>query len=245
MNAMPSLRINARTNEVNGTAIRILKLYEDDAAPHADAYLKGLITNLTALSAQMSEAINMGRAQSDLDEADLERDAAIRSLFAGVEAFAMMVKTRALSEPALRLKAILDRYGLKMLRENYTTETSLVNALLSDLSAEQPAEDVAALPGVPAIVEYIRTAEEVFLAKQTAYEKAAAGHKNIPNPTSLKPQMLGLINDDIILHLRARKKSEPATFAALADAVAKAVADTNTAIKQRASKGKEDGKAEN
>lgn len=232
---MENLRSTARTNEVNGTAIRILKLYAEDTAAKGDTYLKSIITSLSALSAQMTEAIKMGRAASDLDEADIARDAAVRSLFTAVEGYSVM-KSATLREPAQRLLLILERYGTKMTRENYTSESSLIEALLTDLAATQPVADMAELAGIADAAADIRTAEDAFRDKQTAYEKATAVEKNTVSPTKLKPQLITLINDDLVLHLRAKKKSDAEAYGALADAVSQAIADTNSAIKQRTGK---------
>lgn len=240
---MMKLLTNARLTEVSDTAGRFLTLHATVPAA-TNPYLLTLVAELQARYAQITEAIRRDKAHSDLEEADELRGTKVSNFFKVVDGAAAN-EIPALREAGLRLQAVLGRYGLHIIHENYTAESGFIEAMLLDLSADDLKASVLAIQGAKEGIAAIRAAQDNFNAKRVAYEKAAATDRQTETASTLKAPLLQLINEKYLPQLAALRNSDPADYAAYADAAEKITEDTNAAIKLRATlakKKKDEGK---
>ena len=230
---MKKLSSVARTTEVDDTSDRLLQLYAAETALQSEPFLKPLFAEMQVLSDKITEAIRKDKVFSDLEDADTVRDGALSKIFKIVDGYRAMPMP-AMSEPAERLLPIIAKFR-GTARQNYTAESSLIEALLSDLSATQPSADIAALSGLGEAVTLLRDAQTDFNTKRITYEKAMGGQSPAESATAFKKPLLDAINGKLLPYLEAMKMADAAKYASLADAVESAIESTNTAVKARAS----------
>lgn len=129
---------------------------------------------------------------------------------------------------------VLDKFGLKIIRENYAEESSHIEAMLSDLLALQP--DISALSGVSESIAAVRKAQTDFNTQRVEYEKKQGIEKQTETASTLKKQLLELINNRLLPYLDTMKMVDATKFANLANATEEAIKTTNTAVSLRSKK---------
>lgn len=229
---MKKLVTSVRITELDDTSDRLLKLYDGETALKNEPFLKPLFAEMRTLWEKITDAIHRDRISSDLKKADDVRDNAVISLFKAIDGYAH-ISVDALRQPAERLNKILAKFGTRITRENYSTESSLIEALLSDLHSDEAITDVGALAGIEETIADVRSAQDDFTAKRVAYEKTVAAQQHRESASVLKKPLLELINKKLLPYLDTMKMADPTKYTVLADASAQAVADTNSAIAQR------------
>ncbi|WP_296024939.1 DUF6261 family protein [uncultured Treponema sp.] len=196
---MNKLTARARITEVDGFSDSIIRIFGADSKAQEDAFLKSQIAQLTVLSDAITEAILKDKAVSNLDEADSERDEAIKNLGAllsGYAVFPLEEKKAA----ALSLKAVYDKYTKSgILSASYVSESSMIESLLKDLSSAEAMASIEKLDGIAEMVAAIRSAQDDFTAANDAFVKAE-GSKGA-SASSYKKPILSVINDKIVPYL--------------------------------------------
>ncbi len=227
---MNKLSKSARTTEVDDTSDRLLQLYSTEAALKDDTFLKPLFAELQTLSDKITEAIKKDKILSELDDADAVRDEAVKKLFKIVDGYAAMPMEN-FHQPGAKLKAILDKFGLGIIRQNYASESSYIESMLQDLSAVSA--EIAALPGVAESIAAVRTAQTDFTAKRVNYEKTLSSEKQGESASAVKKPLLELINNKLLPYLDTMKMVDAAKFTNFTDATAQIIANTNSVVSQR------------
>ena len=196
---MNKLTARARITEVDGFSDSIIRIFGADSKAQEDAFLKSQIAQLTVLSDAITEAILKDKAVSNLDEADSERDEAIKNLGAllsGYAVFPLEEKKAA----ALSLKAVYDKYTKSgILSASYVSESSMIESLLKDLSSAEAMASIEKLDGVAEMVSAIRAAQDDFTAANDAFVKAEGSRG--ASASSYKKPILSVINDKIVPYL--------------------------------------------
>lgn len=231
---MKKFNTGARLTELDELSDLLIQLYGNETALNTEAYLKPLFAEMTDVSNKITEAIRKDKAYSDLEDADIARDAAARKLFKITEGYAA-VPISAVSEPAVRIQMILQKFtGLT--RQAYNEETSLIESLLSDLSAPEAAADTAQLQGLPESISALRQAQSDFMAKRVQYSTATSEQKYGETASAFKKPLLKLINDRLVPYLTLMKEQDADKYGHFADAVQNAVDAANTKIISRSRK---------
>ncbi len=171
---MKRLNAQARITEVNDICHRIVVLYKQKT--WNDAFLKQMMDGIEQRTTMLTEIINQDVALSKLDEADQKRDASVKALNKILEGYRVM-PLPTLQAHAEQLAAVFGKYGTRIADENYTTESSLIEALLSDLSAPALQTAIGALTGVSEIIARLRSEQNEFTQLRVEYEKAVAQQK--------------------------------------------------------------------
>lgn len=229
---MKKLNSKARTTEVDDTSDRLLQLYAKETALKNESFLKPLFAEMQNLSDRITEAIRRDRALSDLEDADAMRDKAVTAIFKIVDGYAH-IPVAAMSEPAERVQKILSNFGLAITRKNYATESSLIEAMLTDFRQTDIGADISELPGLEQAVTVLHDTQSDFTEKRVMYEKTKAAEKLGENAIMLKKPLVELINSKMVPYLEAMQLADPAKFSGIASGAAQVIADTNTAIEQR------------
>ena len=131
------------------------------------------------------------------------------------------------------LKKVFDNYTFSITRENYESESSLIESLLADLSATALQVHITALPGVSEAIAAVRAAQTAFTTKQVAYLEALAKDKTLQSASVLKLALLTTINTKLIRYLDVMKDVDAAKYADFSTAVAQAVDEQNTVVAMR------------
>lgn len=235
---MNKLKTAVRVTELDGFSDTLVRVFKDDAAAQKDAFLKGTMAELEALSAKITTAILQDKSLSALDEADSTRDDALRSLGAGLAGYAAL-PIAAKKEAALPLKAVYDKYAKAgITRANYTSESSMIESMLEDFAAPALATNIAALEGVSEAIAAIRAAQDVFTKANDEYVTAKS--EKGASASSFKKPILSIINEKIVPYLDAMTIAQNAECAAFARATEEEIKRINSVIMARGKKGGEE-----
>ncbi|ATA91563.1 hypothetical protein CGC56_04895 [Capnocytophaga canimorsus] len=232
---MKPLNYQSRITEVGDVANRLAVLYKGTATLQDDAFLKNLLSEIQTQGDAITEAIKKDKAVSKLEDADAERDQAIRVLDKMLKAYEVfpVENTKAHGQ---KIVAIFKKYGVKITEENYSSESNLIDSLLKDLSASEVQASVTALSGVSEAIAQIRTTQEEFARLRLQYEEAFTENLSKVSASSLRKPLLGLINKKLIPYLVAMTLVDGAKYTAFADKVAKIIDDMNEVVKARGKK---------
>lgn len=228
---MIKLNTKVRIAELDDTARRISEFYGTHPELKNEPFLSPLFASMKTLLGQISEAIRRDKALSNLADADAVRDEAISDVYKIVEGYAVMRINR-LSGPAQKLSSLLRNFRGAP-KQNYTAESSLIEAMLKDL--ERFSAEIDDLIGLPEAIDFLRQTQNDFAEKRQVLEKDQAQHKQLATASALKDPLLSLLNDQLVPYLSSVKMSDPAKYGTLADQVQTAIDATNTTLKTRRS----------
>lgn len=234
---MKKLDVRSRITEIDDVTERILVLFERETQLQEEVFLKPTFAQMKTIAKQITEAIKRDVASSKLEEADLRRDNWVRSLNTALLGYRAL-PVQSLKENAETLYTIFSKYGVKITKENYAVESSLIESLLQDLSADELKEPIKALVGIGEIISQLRTEQTAFTTLRAEHEKSVSQQKNAPTATELKKTLLELINAKLVPYLIAMKIANSAQYEPFANAVEQIITDTNEVVKRRNKKSK-------
>ena len=140
-----------------------------------------------------------------------------------------------------KLFSVFSKYGLKVIKENYASKSSLIESLLKDLSNTELQTISSELLGVTESIEKLREEQTAFTNVRMEYEKAMAIRDTTINASSLKKLLLEIINTKLITYLTTMKMVDSGQYEHFYGLVSQVIDSTNLTI-QRRNKGKGDKK---
>ncbi|MDX8338860.1 DUF6261 family protein [Draconibacterium sp. IB214405] len=221
----------SRVTEVDAVSMRLIGAYNSTTLS-SDPHLSTMFTELTGLSAALTAAINRSKAESTLEEYDEARDQPFRSLSYLLMGY-LHHPDAAIQEAAETVYDIFEKYGLSVVSESYATESSLIASLLDDLSKPKLQDAIAVLPGCADTVAALQTAEATFEAARIAYEQEKAEESTQVNASKIKEKVVALINEKIVIYMRAMELVDEPNYGALARTIATIIAENNEVVKKR------------
>lgn len=231
---MRNLRSQIRNAEVDGLSDTLTRLFKADLKAQTDAFLKATMAELETLSEKITTAILQDKTLSTLESADSARDEAIKTLGTVLAAYAVF-PIASKKELVAPLKAIWDKYAKAgITTANYTSESSLVESMLEDFTADSLAENIANLEGVAEAITAIRAAQDEFTKANDEYVKASA-NKGASASSYNKP-IVSLINDKLVPYLNAMVIAGNENCAEFAKAVEAEIERANAVVAKRGCK---------
>ncbi len=195
------VKSQSRTTDVDSVAKQIIGLYEASTVT-TDAHLAPMMEELRAHSESIAGAINKATTENDLEERDDRRDDAIRNFYYLVRGF-LHHPSPEVSEAAQIVLNIFDGFGLDIVREGYSVESSLIDSLGAQLSEEAVLPSIALLPGVSQLVETIVFTQKEFADAYLAFNAQKTKAETIVSASTVKKSILAVINGKIVVYLRA------------------------------------------
>jgi hypothetical protein len=224
----------SRVTEVDAASRRMLGAYKTTNLI-TDPHLSRMFTDLEGRSPALTAAINQSKADGQLEKFDENRDQPLRSLSYLVEGY-LHYPDPALVEAAETVDHVFGKYGLRVTDESYATESSLIASLLDDLSKPKLQDAIALLPGCADIITSLQTAQQAFETARIAYEQEKAEESTRMNATALKAKVLEIINDKIVVYLRAMEVVDEANYGAFARTISTIIDANNETVKKRGKK---------
>jgi hypothetical protein len=224
----------SRTTEVDAASIRIIGAYKKHDLS-SDAHLTGIFTALETESARLTAAVKRAKTESVLEEKDEVRDnkmRAIHYLLMGL----LHHPDATIKTSAEKVEDVFDNYGLSILSESYASESSLIVSLLGDLAKQNLQASIAALSGCAELIAELQTAQTDFEQTRIAFDEEKAKEGTLENATAIKKEVLLIINDKLVVYLRAMIQVDEATYGDFARTVAQIIADNNEMVKKRRKK---------
>lgn len=228
---IPFFMMRSRVTEVDAGSERMIGAFQISGLD-TDPHLSLMFSTLGPLSVKLSTAINHIKPDSTLEEADEDRDTKGRSLFYLVNGLCYHPSKR-IKEAALKVMAVLNQFGLSMFSENYAVETSLISSLLIELAKTEMQEAIAVLPGCADMITQLQASQDYFKQTRIAWEQEKAEDGTHKNASEIKAEVLELINDKIVVYMRAMEVVIPETHGAFARTLAEIIEDNNEVVKKR------------
>jgi len=228
------LKINSRVAEVNDASNRISGAYAKTSLS-SDSHLSAIMTNLGTESAFLTTAIKRMKAESDLEAKDEIRDEALRALYYLLQGY-IHHPVATIKTAAVELDKVFANYGLSITGDNYATESTLINSLLEDLAKEKYQSSVDALSGCSELITALKTTQDDFEEARIAFETEQAEENTLENATALKKKVLNIINDQLVVYLRAMVQVDGETYGSFGNTIAQIIADNNEVVKKRGKK---------
>ncbi len=238
---MNKLNTSVKVTELGDTALRLVKAFKAVVAVQNDAFLTKTFAEIEKQATAMTSAVKSDQALSKLEEADAQRDQAIRVLDKLLKGYEN-IPLENLKTHAKKLAEIFKKYGVKITGENYASQSTLINSLLGDFSATELKPSIEALAGVKEALAEIQTKQDAFAALRSDYEKAQVSQKEKSSATSLRKPLLELINKKVVPYLVAMSIAQPELFKNLTAEASEIITSTNEAIKARSKKEKKEKK---
>ena len=201
---MKKINSSLRVTELDTLSDVLVRLYKDsssgESAISKDANLSGIMSEVEKLSAEITTAIKKDKVSASLDEADIARDEIIRNLGDALTGYAA-IPVAAKKAAAQKLLSTFGKYGKQITSKNYAEESSLIESLLEDFAADSLKTDVAALAGVGALLDSLRSAQDSFNKANDEYTAANVGKGE--SATSVKKTLLTALNYKLVPYLTA------------------------------------------
>lgn len=228
---IPKLSHQTRITEVHSTSVKLGLSYKKQTL-ESDTYLAGLFSYLTDKSDALGTAINRSKAQSNLDDKDVVRDERVQALKYLLLGAIYNPKAET-SASATKLYAIFEKYGLKMTKESYLIESSLIESMLEDYAALELQTDIAAVLGCAELIASLQTAQNNFRTADTIWDEEKTKEGITESASHIKKEVLTIVNDTIVVYLRAMSQVNKELYAEFARAVADVISEVNQAVKRR------------
>ncbi len=225
---------NSRTTEVDAVSLRTIGAYKNTSLS-SDAHLASIFTGLETESARLTAAIKRSKAESELEVKDEVRDDKVRAIHYLLMGL-LHHPDPAIQNAAEEVENVFDNYGLSILGESYATESSLATSLLGDFSKPKLQVAIAALSGCTEIVAALQAAQTDFEATRIVYEEEKAKEGTLENATIIKKEVANIINDNLVVYLRAMLQVDEPTYGDFARTIAMIIADNNEVVKKRRKK---------
>jgi len=144
--------------------------------------------------------------------------------------------TKKIKEAAQLLMNLFNNYGLSVVGESYATESSLIGSLLLDLAKPEYADAIATLSGCTELIAGLQAAQTDFEQARIAYETEKAKEGMVENASLVKKEVVDILNNKIVVYLRAMEQVDPAKFGVFTNTCAQIIADNNEQVKKRKGK---------
>ena len=226
---MKKLRMNMRVTELDTTSDVIIRLYKADPAVSRDGYLKTVMAEIEGLSEKITAAIKSDRTSSELDTMDSKRDEIIRSLGTLLNGYAV-IPFADKKAAADKLLLVFNKYK-GITSESYANESSLIESMLKDFSAEELSDSVKILEGVSDFISALRSAQDDF--NRANDEFTAANASKGESASAIKKPLLSAINDKLVPYLTAMELSSRETFGDFTSKVTEEIDKVNASVAKR------------
>jgi len=230
---------NAEVDTVSGRIIIEFEKYDFSS----DLYLTGVFAALRPKSLELTTAVKRLKAESNLELKDEARDTKVRAIFYFVHGN-LYHPDEAVQTAAQTVNRVLENFGINVVLENYAIESSHVESMLINFADAEIQTAIAALPGLNRLINDLRAAQTDFEQSYVLFGDIKAEEGTLANATRIKKEVLSIINDDIVVHLRAMAKVDAAKYGAFARGVAEIIDAMNVIVKQRKSGGEGEGGTE-
>jgi len=197
-----------------------------------DAFFTKTFDLLSAKTDELFGKIRAGWMESELEEKDEVRDLDVRAIFYEVEAKCIRRKSDDQAK-ALRLKTILDRYGMKITGSSYTNESAEIRALIKDLKGTELLEARQAVPDLDGLIGNLENS-------QLAFDESAAKHlvnlsdrENSKSATVVAKELRDIINHYLCTYIGAMANANPDKYKAFADLLTILIDENNKKVRDR------------
>ncbi len=226
-----TLLTTARMKEVGETVQNILKAY-DNCALCKDANLQRIIDLLAQKNNQLIAAFEKCKAHSALEKCDEERNKAFKNLYYYLKACTLspMGIDRTIAESIFPL---FEKHGICIDKLAYEEQNSQTKHLCKELECQDLMARTKRNAQLDDMLESLKKAQANFLKVHNNYSSQIKLSAKEQSAKELKNSVLEIINEQLVMYMRAMEKTFPETHAAFATKLANEIDKTNQNIKNR------------
>ena len=228
---IPNLMSKSRVTEVSAATMRIDGAYKKTSL-NSDPHLVSMFTALETQSARLNAAINRSKAESELEEKDEVRDNKVRALYYLILGLVHHPNPE-IKAAALEVEKVFDKYGVAITGGSYATESALIVSMLDDLAKPKLQLAITLLSGSAEIIAELQAAQDDFEETRIIYESEKAEEGTQENATTIKKEVLELLNGKVVIYLRAMELVDEPVYGAFARTLAEIILDNNEAVRKR------------
>lgn len=228
---MRKISSKANTNETAESCKGIIELSKRYVIAD-DAYYTVTVDKLTERTENLFRKINAGWLNNELKEKDELRDIDVRALFYEVEAKCMR-RPNASQEKAMKVKVILNRYGMKIVGGSYTNESAQIRAMLSDLNAPELAKDIRAVLELKQLMMNLEGSQADFDVASAELIEDKFERENTKPASVIAKELKDIINQELVSYLGAMTLAQPDKFKAYTDVLNTLIEENNRKVRDR------------
>ncbi|MDM8161133.1 DUF6261 family protein [Labilibaculum sp. K2S] len=224
------MKINSNSSTKNCAEIGKKLIYLFQQYPISeDPYYTDILKKLSVITEELINSINRGGVHNDRKEKDAIRDADVRAVFYEV----MARCNRRPSEnqkKALRIKKILDRFGIEITEYTYINESANINAMLIDLTAPELSEERASIPDLNELLANLEGSQADFNLSNMQLIEDSIDRKKTKSATVLAKEVRDLINNELSVYLQSMAMAKPSQYKEFAGLLHTIIADNNKSV---------------
>lgn len=229
---MEKINSSTRTTDTDNVCSGIIDLYQKNPKLSEHPHMVAIIKNIINVSINLNEAIKRSKSRSLLEEKDNDRDTKYRNYFHLISGNTHHPDP-AISEPALQIQAILDKYGLEITNESYASESSMFNSLINDMKSDEMQKALQTISGGVASFKAFEQSQNNFDTTFIEYNEDKANEGTYENASTIKRQVIKIINNQLIGYLHTLEQIDEENFGEFARQVNQLISDNNRKVKQR------------
>lgn len=199
-----------------------------------EVHLSALKDLIVPLKNSLVLAINRDVAESELDNYDASRDAVYRSLLYLAKGYLYHPNAQ-ISEGARQVDAVVDRYGFELVNATYSAESALLESLLLDLKKPELVASLELLPGVTDLINKLDAEQAQFKVAEGKWLDARSDDKSEVSATSIKRELLKVLNEKLVVYLRAMMQVDPESYKELSAKIVLLIDTANGIVQRRRS----------
>lgn len=228
------LSYNSRNTEASGSVMRIIGAYKLTTL-NSDAILDAMLVELENESSLFITAINRVRSESTLEDKNDVRTDSLRAIHYLLTGF-LYHPSKKIKSAAEAVNKVYATYGLAILEQGYASRSALIASLLKDFSAEALQANIALLSGLEALIEALQAAQNDFVQTRISFDSSKAEENTYATATDLKKRILEIVNDKLIVYMRAMELVDNEHYGAFARTIAEIIIDNNAQVRKRGTK---------
>nr|WP_321451287.1 DUF6261 family protein [uncultured Carboxylicivirga sp.] len=229
---MEKIHSNTRTTDTDNVCSGIIDLYQKNPRLSEHPHMVTIIKNLINVSINLNEAIKRSKSKSILEEKDNDRDTKYRNFYHLISGNTHHPDP-AISKPALQIQVILDKYGLEITSESYTSESSMFNSFINDMRSDEMQQALQAISGGVASFEAFEQSQNNFNTTFIEHKEDKANEGTYENASTIKREAIKIINHQLIGYLHTLQQIDEENFGEFARQVNQLITDNNKTVKQR------------
>ncbi len=227
--------------EVAGLAHNLCGSYESFATElNADIRLRNVMADMKDLSDRILDSLRNNRLINSLEVQDTHRNRCVSALVNLKRGYDKLSDETIQSHWTV-LRPVFENFLSSIQEGNYQSKTALITAMLRRLSDGDLVSHLGGLADLKTAVDRLRDAQKSFDIAQLEYQLQLQKDKT-QSATDLKDEIVGYINEKLVVHLEAKCNEDYATYGAFAKLVDAQIRAENAKVRRR--KGKKETPSE-
>jgi hypothetical protein len=205
---------------------------ELDTSRVEDPHLTAIKQDIKAIYDRLISSLHATKAESEMEEYDMMRDNTYRSMMYLNKGYLLHPEAN-IKGAAIDVEKVFENYGFELINLNYAAESSMMEAFIRDMTTPQLTPKVAVLPGMADLLTKLDDSQNQFKMAESRWNDTQNENAVTANASSHKSDLLKLINNKLVVYLRAMQQVNPEPYQALALSISAHINQANALVKRR------------